>query len=203
MTPRLHTLLLGSLLVLTVLYGGDGVVVAAARGVKPGRRELNGILTAIARAQKFTTWTFHFKRTGLDPVIAKFADRQPLSLLLPRDEAFRAIPAALRSQITGQKLVKLMQYHMIMEKWSNEFLFHPTLKVNNRAFRTVLGQYVYCLPNTVPGSKVVRFSTVPRSTGGTLVNVIPPGNVGGKNSWPRFLAHGITGVMLPPGLFKM
>eukprot|EP00475_Leptophrys_vorax_P034057 TRINITY_DN54498_c0_g1_i1.p2 TRINITY_DN54498_c0_g1~~TRINITY_DN54498_c0_g1_i1.p2 ORF type:complete len:199 (-),score=5.29 TRINITY_DN54498_c0_g1_i1:211-807(-) len=182
-----------ALLLLAASPVGNG----AAKPPSPGRRELNGILAAIGKAQKYTTWAFQFKRTGLDPVIAKYADRQPLTFLLPRDDAFKLIPPKIKNQLSGQKLVKLMQYHMLMEKWSIEFMYNVRVKGSTRMFRTVQGSYMYCLANPVPSSTVVKYS----NGQGVVASVIPPGNIGGKNVFPRFLAHGLTTVLIPPGVF--
>ncbi|CAI5495743.1 unnamed protein product [Closterium sp. Naga37s-1] len=65
------------------------------------------------------------KKTNLDPFIARYADRQPLTFLMPRDEAFSALPVNIRKQLSGKKLVQVMQYHMIMEKWGINFLSFP------------------------------------------------------------------------------
>ncbi|GJP40546.1 hypothetical protein CLOM_g215 [Closterium sp. NIES-68] len=164
----------------------------------PGRRELNGITKRIQGARKFNVFLIHFKKTNLDPFIARYADRQPLTFLMPRDEAFSALPSTIRSQLSGKKLVQLMQYHMIMEKWGIDFLSSANQQKVVRAFRTVLGMYIYFLPN--PGMKLVKVNSV-RFENANMGFIIS-GDIGGKNTYPRFITHGINKVIIPPGVFK-
>ncbi|CAI5477192.1 unnamed protein product [Closterium sp. Yama58-4] len=94
----------------------DATAAKAPPKIAPGRRELNGANKAIQKARRFNVFLINMKKTNLDTFIGRYADRQPLTFLMPRDEAFSALPANIRQQLSGKKLVQLIQYHMLMEK---------------------------------------------------------------------------------------
>ncbi|CAI5508463.1 unnamed protein product [Closterium sp. Naga37s-1] len=70
-------------------------------------------------------------------MIERYADRQPITFLLPPDAAFNALPANICSQLAGVKLVKLIQFHLLLEKWAFAFFSEPTL---NPRLRSLLVQ---------------------------------------------------------------
>ena len=139
--------------------------------------------------------------SGLDSFLAKYIQTFPVTVLVPTDNAFQAVNIKIKRQMTGQKLVKLLQYNMILQKLPYTFLQYTS---KGSQFSTVLGPPIR---KTSAGQiqAPTTYKTIPPSftnaIGAPTRTTVVDADVSGRNLL-LIIMEGVNSVMLPPRVFQ-
>lgn len=159
-----------------------------------GADDMANAKAALRTTGEHKTYLKLLASSGFEPVIARYIQTQPVTLLVPTDKAFASLPLRIKSQLTGSKLVKLLEYHMILQKFPVGFL---RMAQPGCLFRTVFGV------NLTKHRRSARQSIVFGPTDAMVplhMAVVTRGNIAASKLLLLAL-HGVNNVILPPGIF--
>ncbi|CAI6002865.1 unnamed protein product [Closterium sp. NIES-64] len=168
------------------------VSVACAATSVDGKADLNKALAALTATGKYNVYLSFFRLSGLQPVLARYIQTQPVTMLVPSDNAFTILPVRVKAQLSGSKLVRLLNYHMIIQQlpFSSLKKLPPDSKLP-----TIYGVQIVKQKTTIstvtlgpPGATTSQMAVVTRSDIAA-------------SSLTLIWVHGINNVIIPPGLF--
>eukprot|EP00475_Leptophrys_vorax_P038019 TRINITY_DN66297_c0_g1_i1.p2 TRINITY_DN66297_c0_g1~~TRINITY_DN66297_c0_g1_i1.p2 ORF type:complete len:188 (-),score=23.20 TRINITY_DN66297_c0_g1_i1:41-604(-) len=169
-------------------------VVATASQQPNGEADLAAAKTTLAQQGSFSTFLKLLRSSGFEPILARYIQTQPITLLAPVDRAFATLPLRVKSQLSGSKLIKLLEYHMILQKLPIGFLRRAQ---PGASFRTVYG--VNLVKQRTALKNTVIFSP-PGAVDAAQMAVITWGDLAAAKLILMSL-HGTNAVLLPPNVF--
>jgi hypothetical protein len=162
-----------------------------------GPADLDRMLQCLERDGNYTTFLGLFKTSGFGPLFARHITTQPLTLLIPNDKAFTKMPAKMRSQLQGFKLIKFIEYHSILQKMPKKYLEYCK---PGSFFETASGVSIHKMEST--SSSTVILSPLPQdqSTPGDMA-VVVGADICGLGSL-TLVAHAISKPIMNANIFS-
>lgn len=133
--------------------------------------------------------------TGFNKIVGNYLQSQPLTLLAFTDTAVSKLSARVVRQFRGAKLIKLLEMHMILNKFPADY-FRKCLPT--AFFDTALGDAVFKGKST-PSGGIVLSPT--KDANPSRLAVITDENVCG-NKYPTLIIQALDTVLIPPSLFN-
>lgn len=180
------------------IFGPQFTLIASAQLQLNGKANVQALMGALQRGRAPNTYV-NFLRllriSGYQAILANYITRQPVTILAPTDAAFRKLSLRVRRQLTGPKLVKLIQFHLIFEKFPYDFFKQAKA---GGLFRTVYGWKLVKMANTPAGIILKpQFGTV-----ASQARVLPgQADLTNVNAWYLLAVEGIDTVLIPPRVF--
>eukprot|EP00475_Leptophrys_vorax_P023489 TRINITY_DN32126_c0_g1_i1.p1 TRINITY_DN32126_c0_g1~~TRINITY_DN32126_c0_g1_i1.p1 ORF type:complete len:185 (+),score=19.34 TRINITY_DN32126_c0_g1_i1:316-870(+) len=170
------------------------VALACAAPTPDGAADLTAAKEALQAQGVFSTYLKLLQASGFEPILARYIQTQPVTLLVPADKAFASLPLRVKSQLTGSKLIKLMEFHMILQKLPVAFLRMAQPGSN---FRTVYGV------NLVKHNTALKSTVIMGPPGANMASqmaVVTRGDIAAAKLL-LLCVHGVSNVILPPNVF--
>ena len=125
----------------------------------------------------------------------RYVQSQPVTLLVPTDDAFAHLKLRVKSQLFGKKLRQLLEHHMIINRLPAGFL---NIARTDARFTTVYGQDIVKHESTVPGQIVLSTAGVKDTS--KLARIVLR-DIEGKGKL-LMSVHGVSQVLLPSHVFR-
>ncbi|CAI5951654.1 unnamed protein product [Closterium sp. NIES-65] len=162
--------------------------------VVDGNADLIKAKEALKKWGEYNTYMTLLQSSGFEPILARYIQTQPVTLLVPNDKAFATLPMRVKAQLSGSKLIKLLEFQMILQKLPSGFL---KMAQPGSKFRTVYGV-------TLVKQKAALKNTVilgaPGATMPSQMAVVTRGDMAAAKLMLLCL-HGTNNVILPPNVF--
>lgn len=183
-------------LALVLLCGALAVCPTEAAFAKPnGQKDLTTALNCLRRKGKFSRFLHYFESSGFKKIVGNYLQSQPLTLLAFSDAAVGKLPARVVRQLRGAKLIKLLEMHMILNKFPADY-FKKCLPT--AFFDTALGDSVFKAKPTKNGAIVLSPT---RDANPSRLATVTEENVCG-NGFPTLIIQSLDTVLIPPSLFS-